>query len=74
MYLCHIAMYVHAIQVKECKNDVNVPSITKTSGSFHGAQYRLTELLMEHAEIEVCSYIASYTCSYDISHIMHFSG
>ena len=54
MYLCHIAMYVHAIQVKECKNDVNVPSITKTPGSFHGAQYKLTELLMEHAEIEVC--------------------
>ena len=51
--------YVCAIQVKECENDVNVPSITKTPGIFHGAQCKLTELLMEHAEIEVCSYVYS---------------
>ena len=56
MYLAMSYSYVCAIQAKECKNDVNVPSITKTPGSFHGVQYKLTELLMEHAEIEVCSY------------------
>ena len=48
-------MYIHATQVKECKNDVIVSPILKTPGSFHGAQFKLRDSLMEYAEIEVCA-------------------
>ena len=43
------------MQVKECKNELTVPHITKTPGSFYGAQFKLTDSLMEYAEIEVCT-------------------
>ena len=46
-----MSIYVYTcMQVKECKNDVNMPSIMRT---FHGAQFKLTELLVECFEIEV---------------------
>ena len=48
-------MCMQYIQVKECKNEVTVPPITKTPGSFNGAQFKLTDSLMEYAEIEVCA-------------------
>ena len=48
-------MHIHATQVKECKNDIIVPPILKTPGSFHGAQFNLRDSLMEYAEIEVCA-------------------
>ena len=48
-------MCMQYIQVKECKNEVIVPPITKTPGSFKVAQFKLTDSLIEYAEIEVCA-------------------
>lgn len=43
------------MQIKEYKRSINIPEIFKTPGSFHGAQYKFRDLLLEKAEEEVAS-------------------
>jgi len=47
--------------VKEYKQAIDVPKVTKTPGTFDGAQYRFVDLLKEKAEMEV-SYTNYVTC------------
>ena len=42
-------------QVKKCKDDIVVPTISKTSG-IEGAQFEFKSILLEMVEIEVSSY------------------
>jgi len=42
-------------QVKKCKDNITVPTISKTPG-IEGAQFEFKNILLEMVEIEVSSY------------------
>ena len=52
----HVCIYMqHRLKSAKRCICIIVPPISKTPGSFHGAQFKLRDSLMEYAEIEVCA-------------------
>ena len=53
--LCHSYITGGCLQVKEAMNSIEVPEITRTPGTFMGAQFNFAELLQERIRRTVVS-------------------